>query len=44
MHPVLAPGHRLPDLELTDHDNRRVRLSELARGFPLIVTFYRGWW
>jgi peroxiredoxin len=35
---------RLPDLQLPDQDNRPVRLSEIAKGFPLLVTFYRGWW
>lgn len=40
----LSPGHRFPDLMLPAHDGRPTRLSELARGYPLIVTFYRGWW
>ena len=40
----LVPGGRLPDLELPDHTGQPVRLSALARGYPLIVTFYRGWW
>jgi peroxiredoxin len=44
MHGTLAPGRRLPDLELLDQDGRLVRLTDLARGFPLVVTFYRGWW
>jgi peroxiredoxin len=44
MHPDLVVGGRLPDLELPDHQGQRVRLSAIARGFPLIVTFYRGYW
>ena len=44
MHPTLTVGHRFPDLELPDHRNRGVRLSALAEGFPLILSFYRGYW
>jgi peroxiredoxin len=44
MHPHLVVGKRLPDLELPDHRNQPVKLSELANGFPLIVSFYRGYW
>ena len=40
----LGPGGRLPDLELPDHNGRPTKLSEIAGKFPLIVTFYRGWW
>lgn len=40
----LVVGSRLPDLELPDHRRRSVRLSVLANGFPLIVSFYRGYW
>jgi peroxiredoxin len=40
----LKVGAQLPDLELPDHDGRPTRLSGIAKGFPLIVTFYRGWW
>jgi peroxiredoxin len=40
----LVPGRRFPDLALPDHEGRVVSLSELARGFPLVLTFYRGWW
>jgi peroxiredoxin len=40
----LVAGGRLPDLELPDHQGRPTKLSEIAKGFPLIVTFYRGWW
>ena len=44
MHPALTAGQRFPDLELPDHRNRGVRLSALADGFPLILSFYRGYW
>jgi peroxiredoxin len=44
MHPGLVVGGKIPDLELTDHRNQRVSLSALAQGFPLILTFYRGYW
>ena len=40
----LVVGGRFPDLELPDHRRQRVKLSELAGGFPLIVSFYRGYW
>jgi peroxiredoxin len=40
----LKVGARLPDLQLPDHDGRQTRLSDIAKAFPLIVTFYRGWW
>jgi peroxiredoxin len=44
MQPELVVGGKFPDLELTDHRNQRVSLSTLAQGFPLILTFYRGYW
>ena len=44
MHPDLVVGGHMPDLELPDHLGQPVRLSKLANGFPLIVTFYRGYW
>jgi peroxiredoxin len=40
----LVVGSRLPDLELPDHRGRAVRLSVLANGYPLVVSFYRGYW
>jgi peroxiredoxin len=40
----LVVGSRLPDLELPDHRRRSVRLSVLANGYPLVVSFYRGYW
>jgi AhpC/TSA family len=44
MHPDLVIGKHFPDLVLPDHRKQPVRLSELARGFPLILSFYRGYW
>jgi hypothetical protein len=44
MHPDLVVGGRFPDLELPDHRHERVKLSQLANNFPLIVSFYRGFW
>ncbi len=40
----LSIGDRFPDLELPNHENSKVRLSEIAGRFPLIVVFYRGYW
>lgn len=40
----LVVGRRFPDLDLPDHRGRVVRLSVLANGYPLIVSFYRGYW
>jgi peroxiredoxin len=44
MTPDLVEGGRFPDLELPDHRGEPVRLSALAAGYPLIVSFYRGYW
>ena len=44
MHPDLVVGKHFPDLTLADHRHQPVTLSELAGGFPLIVSFYRGYW
>jgi hypothetical protein len=44
MHPDLVIGKRFPDLVLPDHRKQPVKLSELAKGFPLILSFYRGYW
>lgn len=44
MHSDIVVGNRFPDLELPDHRQQPVKLSELASGFPLIVSFYRGYW
>ena len=40
----LVVGGRLSDLELPDHRGTPVTLGKLADGFPLIVSFYRGYW
>lgn len=40
----LISGGRFPDLELSDHRRTPVRLSALANGYPLILSFYRGYW
>ena len=40
----LIPGAKFPDLELPDHGRKPVRLSALANGYPLVVSFYRGYW
>jgi|GraSoiStandDraft_10_1057309.scaffolds.fasta_scaffold592122_2 hypothetical protein len=40
----LVVGGHLPDLELPDHRRQPVRLSKLAAGYPLIVSFCRGYW
>jgi peroxiredoxin len=44
MHPDLVVGQPFPDLTLPDHRQQPTTLSELANGFPLIVSFYRGYW
>ena len=40
----LAVGGPFPDLVLPDHRRETVKLSNLTNGFPLIVSFYRGYW
>jgi hypothetical protein len=40
----LVVGSRIPDLVLPDHRRNPVQLSALAGGYPLIVSFYRGYW
>lgn len=42
--PALEPGSVLADLELTDHNGNRRRLSDLIAGDPAVLHFYRGWW
>jgi peroxiredoxin len=44
MHTDLVVGGRFPDLELPDHRGDTLRLSTLAAGCALIVSFYRGYW
>jgi peroxiredoxin len=40
----LRPGNQFPDIELPDHDEERVSLSSLMRGFPTVVVFSRGYY
>ncbi len=40
----LRPGGTLPDLELPDHNEVTRRLTELADGDPLVLSFFRGFW
>jgi peroxiredoxin len=40
----LVVGKQFADLTLPDHRHQLIRLSELANGFPLILSFYRGYW
>jgi peroxiredoxin len=44
MHTDLVVGGRFPDLELPDHRGQAARLSALAGEYPLILSFYRGFW
>jgi peroxiredoxin len=44
MHSDLAVDKRFPDLRLPDYRQQLITLSELASGFPLILSFYRGYW
>jgi peroxiredoxin len=44
MHSVLSVGKQFPDLTLPNHQQHLIKLSELASGFPLILSFYRGYW
>ncbi len=37
-------GKQFPDLGMLGHDGQKVKLSEIAGKFPLIVVFYRGYW
>lgn len=38
----LKPGNVFPDIELPNHEGQVVKLSEMMRGWPTIVTFARG--
>jgi peroxiredoxin len=37
-------GQRFPDFELQNQDGQWMKLSQIAGDFPLILTFYRGYW
>lgn len=40
----LEIGQRFPDFELPDQDIQLIKLSDAAGKFPLILSFYRGYW
>ena len=42
--PGLSVGEDAPDFELPDATGRRVRLSELLKDGPVVLSFYRGEW
>jgi peroxiredoxin len=44
MHADLAVGKKFPNLILPDHRQQLTTLSEFASGFPIILSFYRGYW
>lgn len=37
-------GTRFPDFEMIDQESQPVKLSQYAGKFPLILSFYRGYW
>jgi peroxiredoxin len=37
-------GSQFPDFEMLDHDSQPIKLSQFAGKFPLILSFYRGYW
>ena len=39
-----STGKQFLDFEMVDHENQRVKLSQYAGKFPLILSFYRGHW
>ena len=41
---ALQPGSQAPSFELTDHNGKLVRSSELLAGGPLVICFIRGRW
>jgi peroxiredoxin len=42
--PGLSVGDEAPDFELPDATGRQVRLSDLLRDGPVVLSFYRGDW
>jgi peroxiredoxin len=42
MRPDIVPGSQFPDYELSDHTERRRKLSELQRQDPMVVVLSRG--
>jgi peroxiredoxin len=41
---ALKPGDAAPDFELTNHNGKPVRASELLDRGPLVICFFRGRW
>jgi peroxiredoxin len=41
---ALKPGDKAPDFELKTPEGKKVRLSELLKAGPIVVTWYRGGW
>lgn len=41
---ALQSGDKAPSFELTDHDGKLVRSSELLPSGPLVICFFRGRW
>jgi peroxiredoxin len=39
-----SSGKHFPDLEMAADDGKKIKLSEIAGNFPLILVFYRGYW
>jgi peroxiredoxin len=39
-----AIGKPFLDLEMAADDGKKIKLSEIAANFPLILVFYRGYW
>jgi peroxiredoxin len=37
-------GKQFPDFQMLDHDSQPIKLSQYAGKFPLILSFYRGYW
>ena len=44
MHEDLKLDARFPNFALPDQDGKVQQLSQYMRGFPTVVTFYRGTW
>ncbi|HTM11240.1 MAG TPA: hypothetical protein VL754_22880 [Verrucomicrobiae bacterium] len=37
-------GKHFPDFDMTADDGQKIKLSEIAGKFPLLLIFYRGYW
>ena len=40
----IGVGDSFPDVSMLDHDGESRSVSEIARGKPLFLTFFRGPW